>query len=442
MRFYASLASILLGCVAGLAQAEPRLLNQDQVAALLSTSDEAFIQYRIDALVLEGACRKTTLPALPRTDFRQLETSLAGSTLRIYVQPDVIRSREVLLVVEQGQTLSAYNSCNQDVVDQLLPVLAIMSTAKYLDDSDSNQTRQAVLASHSFLTSHDPTMLMLRNDKLDSSASYVDFQLSAKHPLFSSAKPFNALNSNIADSLEQLLPGENEYFMQLYLGFTGRFSHYMGERNSSPVVGRSFNPELFYRFWTSRTNYVDAGFGHESNGQRIHTLEAFQREEMDYLADGEPALYARDSLSRGWDYLTLDWQRSWNNRWLTQFKFTHFLDKGPLQGDAEEYNLWEDGGDKLQLRRQYDGVNLVLQYNFNRSRCLLGSTHICLENVKIAQATGYSAMFEHNTTTLEMTTDFFGMPIQLWGKSGYNNNLVDYYDYTTSWGLGIELLSR
>jgi hypothetical protein len=51
-------------------------------------------------------------------------------------------------------------------------------------------------------------------------------------------------------------------------------------------------------------------------------------------------------------------------------------------------------------------------------------------------------MFEHNTTTLELTTDFFGMPIQLWGKSGYNNNLVDYYDYTTSWGLGIELLSR
>lgn len=442
MTFNASLASILLGCLAGGVQAEPRLLNQDQVAALLSTSDEQFIQSRIDALILDGACRTATLPALPRTDFRHLETQLAGSTLRIYVQPDVIRSREALLVLEQGQTLSAYNSCNQEVVDQLLPVLAIMSTAKYQNDSDSNQTRQAVLASHSFLTSHDPTMLMLRNDGFESSTDYMDFQLSLKHPLFSNSQPLNSLHANLADTLEHLIPGENEYFMQLYLAFTGRFSHFIGGRNSSPVVPRSFNPTLFYRFWSSRNNYFDVEFGHESNGQRIRNLEGLQREQLDYLAEGEPSFYARDGLSRGWDYMALEWQRSWNNRWLSQLRVRHFLHDGPLQEEAEEYNLWEDGGSILRPRRQFDGINLALQYNFNRSRCLLGSTHICLQNVKLEQATGYSALFEHNTTTVELTTDFFGMPIQLWGKSGYNNNLVEYYNYTTSWGLGIELLSR
>ncbi|MDR2212963.1 MAG: hypothetical protein LBE21_04985 [Pseudomonadales bacterium] len=38
--------------------------------------------------------------------------------------------------------------------------------------------------------------------------------------------------------------------------------------------------------------------------------------------------------------------------------------------------------------------------------------------------------------------NFFGLPIQLWGRSGYVGNLVDYYDYSTSWSLGFELLSH
>jgi hypothetical protein len=62
--------------------------------------------------------------------------------------------------------------------------------------------------------------------------------------------------------------------------------------------------------------------------------------------------------------------------------------------------------------------------------------------MEITQETGYGKMFKNNTTTLEFTSDIFGLPIQLWSKTGYNSNLVDYYQYTTSWGLGIELLSH
>jgi hypothetical protein len=208
------------------------------------------------------------------------------------------------------------------------------------------------------------------------------------------------------------------------------------------VVARSFNPTLFYRFWTSDTNFLDFEYGHESNGQRISSLEALEREGADYATAGEPVAYARDGLSRGWDYTGIRWRRTWNDKWVTQLELRKFLGDSYLQGEPEEYNLWEDGGTQLRPRKQYDGLRFGFQYNFNRSRCFLGSLPVCFQRVALTQETGYSAIFDNNTTTLELTSDLFGLPVQLWAKTGYNSNLVDYYRQVTSWGLGIELLSR
>ena len=108
---------------------------------------------------------------------------------------------------------------------------------------------------------------------------------------------------------------------------------------------------------------------------------------------------------------------------------------------SEEYYTWEDNGTQLRPRRQYDGVRLKLQYNFNRSRCFLGDSFVCFKELELTQETGYSAMFDNNTTTVEFTADLFGLPIQLWGRTGYNSDLVDYYNYSNSWGLGFELVT-
>lgn len=445
LRQAAAFVLILLGVLSTstvLAQEAPQLRNRDGLVAGLPDVDRAFIQSRLDGLTLDK-CRSQPMAQLPRTDFRSLDSVVDGKRLRLFVQPDVMLSGIVVIVQDGGEAggsdLVEYTHC--DTVP-LMPVLAIMATAEIAGESLSNRTQQAVLADNSFLTSHEPSHLMLRNDTLDSSASYMDFKLSAKHPVLSNAAPLNAVHTGVARTLEDLLPGDNEYFMQLYLSFTGRFSQYIGERESAPVVARSFNPTLFYRFWTSPTNYLDFELGHESNGQRISSLEALQREELDYLLDGEPAAYARDSLSRGWDYTALRWRRTWNDKWVTRLELRHYLADGPLQGEPEEYNLWEDGGNRLHPRDRYDGVSLGFQYDFNRSRCFLGSLPVCFQRVALTQETGYAAMFEHNTTTLELTSDLFGLPVQLWAKTGYNSNLVDYYRHTTSWGLGIELISR
>jgi hypothetical protein len=177
-------------------------------------------------------------------------------------------------------------------------------------------------------------------------------------------------------------------------------------------------------------------------GGTIESAESLEREGAAFEANGESRAYARDGLSRGWDYTSLNWQRSWNENLVSQLRLRHYLTNGPLQGRREEYDSWEDGGTRLRPRRQYDGVNLELQYNFNQSRCLLGSLPICFRRLKLTQETGYSALFENNTTTLEFTTDFFGLPIQLWTRTGYNSDIVDYYNYSNSWGVGIELNSR
>lgn len=421
------------------AQTTAALLNRDGLAADLPEMDLAFMQSRLESVDLAD-CRNHPLGALPRVDYRYLDSTVKGRHLRLFVHPDVMLSGVVVIVEETASGLVEYTHCD---TTPLIPLLAIMATSEIPGESLSNRTQQAVLADNSFLTSHEPSHLMLRNDSLDSSSSYMDFRLSAKHPVLPNAAPLNAWHNAVTTALEGFLPGDNEFFMQLYLSFSGRFSQYVGERESSPVVARSFNPTLFFRFWTSNTNYLDFEYGHESNGQRINSLEELQREQNDFLIAGEPQAYARDGLSRGWDYNAIRWRRTWNDKWITRVELRHYLSDGFLQKNSmEEYNLWEDGGNELKPRRRYDGVSLGFQYEFNRSRCFLGTLPVCFQRVALTQETGYSAVFENNTTTLELTSDLFGLPVQVWAKTGYNNNLVDYYRHATSWGLGIELLSR
>lgn len=429
---------LLVAATCASAQTVPTLLNRDGLEADLTDIDLAFIQGRLESLDLSD-CRSQPMTAPPRADYRHVDSIVAGQRLRLFVQPDVMLSGVVVIVQETAAGLVEYTHCD---TAPLVPVLAIMATSDIPGESLSNRTQQAVMADNSFLTSHEPSHLMVRNDNIDSSANYMDFKLSAKHPVLPNAASLNTVHSTVSNTLEELLPGDNEFFMQLYLSFSGRFSQYVGERESSPVVARSFNPTLFYRFWTSDTNFLDFEYGHESNGQRINSLEELQREQNDFLLANESPDYARDGLSRGWDYNALRWRRTWNDKWVTRVELRHYLSDGFLQGTSEEYNQWEDGGTGSRPRRQYDGVSLGFQYEFNRSRCFLGTLPVCFQRVALTQETGYSAMFDHNTTTLELTSDLFGLPVQVWAKTGYNSNLVDYYRHATSWGLGIELLSR
>jgi hypothetical protein len=420
------------------AQDQLSLINNDGQPAMLTQLDRQFIQSRMDMLDLDR-CTSDPLSERPRNDYRELRVRHEGKDMSLVVQPDVMRTRVVLVYTEINGVLTEHSRCDTSAI---LPVLAIMATAIVAEETEPGRTRLNVLARNSYLTSHEPSRLLARTDSDDDSRLYMDFNLSFKHPVLPRAALINDTYDAFTELAEALIPGDDDYFMQMYFAFSGRFSQYIGSRNSAPVVARRFNPALFWRFWTSDDTWLDLGLAHESNGQRVNNEDSFLREQQNFLNSGEPAVYARDSLSRGWDYSFMTWQNTISPRFSSSLQLRHYMSGGPLQSGSEEYNLWEDGGRILRPRRRYSGVQLDLQYAFDRSNCSLGSSYICLQKLAITQESGYSAMFEHNTTTLELTTDFFGLPIQLWGRSGYNSDLVDYYRYSNSWGIGIELLSR
>jgi hypothetical protein len=425
------------------AQSNAFLLDRDGNRGQLSDVEDAFIQSRFDVIDLSD-CSVERLPSQPRVDYRRLEIFHNDQRLRLHVSPDVLRTNAIVLYADTVEGLMEYTDCEAlEDSGALLPVVALMVTATFEASNTTSVIRQRVLAENSGLTSHQPNYLIARYDSDDISHPYMDFTVSYKHAVLPDATPINDTYDWLTETIEQFAPGTDEYYLQLYLAFTGRFSQYLLDtRTSAPVVARRFNPELFFRLWSSGDNYMDFGVGHESNGQRIETEESFRLESAALEANGDPGWFARDSLSRGWDYAALSWRRTWTDNFATVLRTRHYFSDSPLQGPPEEYSVWEDGGTKLRPRKRYDGVSLDIEYNFNASRCLLGSVSICLDRLQLTQDTGYSAMFKHNTTTLQLTTDFFGMPLQIWARTGYNSDLVDYYNHSNSVGLGIELLSR
>lgn len=439
----AAFAALALHCLGvtfaatpALGQAPVALIDATGQAPQLTALDRQYIENRMASFDLTS-CQSRLLREEPRVIYRKLSLPHAGTQLHVNVAADVMRTNTLVIYEQSGSEWREYYSCDDS---DLLPVLAIIATAKVgTEERGSNAIRQQVLTHHTQLSSHEPSKLMARTDSDDINSLYMDFTLSSKHPLLSNAAPLLRGQEIVADLLERLVPGDDEYLMQPYLAFSGRFSQYIGTRDSSPVIARRFNPSLFYRLWSSEDSWLDIGFAHESNGQRINSPESYARERADYLARREEPDFARDGLSRGWDYSFIDWRHVWTSKLRSQLKLAHYLRKGPLQGQAEEYNLWEDGGTQVRPRRQYDGFSLAVQYDFNRSRCFLGSHFVCFKELEITQQTGYSAMFENNTTTIEFTTDVLGLPIQLWGRTGYNSDLVDYYNYSNSWGIGVEL---
>ena len=328
-------------------------------------------------------------------------------------------------------TVYRYRNCRQSDV---LPVASIMESRLLTMKPPRERTRAG-------LTSYQPNTVGWTFDDNDVNEGYLDALLSVKYPFFHDGY-YSAESGPI----------------NLYFAFTGRFSQYIESRDSSPVVAKRFNPKFFSRYWLGDdSRYIDVGYGHESNGQSINSEEAYLRQREDYLLQGEDPDFARDSISRGWDYLSLDWKHKWDypagsqsrEYGLTTYAMLkYFLDDGLLQGEPEEYNDWE--GDGRNFRKEYDGITWLTKYEFSKDYCLTGlaarnardfDPNFCLQKVAWQYTTGYDGVFDNSTNRLELTVSLWDVPVMLWGQTGYNSDLVDYYRDVDSWGLALELQS-
>ena len=259
----------------------------------------------------------------------------------------------------------------------------------------------------------------------------------------------------------QLFRGICRHFQgkdQLYLTFTGRFGFYVATRPSGPVVAKNYNPKLLWRVipdtqstTTSTgvdrklvqeyTEYFDFAYAHDSNGQSIDSQEEYDIQ-ASQLGN---ATYARDYISRGWDYLQFAFKDTYagliskSTRISIYPDFKFFLRHGLLQGVPEEYHSWEQGS-TLYPRHAFDGLSATVE-------CLPFATEISHDpmntpwkatiRVAFKYLTGYDPVARYNTFRGEFGFSAFGVPLNLWIQDGYMNSLARYFTKTTS--AGIEL---
>ena len=274
------------------------------------------------------------------------------------------------------------------------------------------------------LCSYEPNTIGYTQDSDDS--WFMDFKLSVRYQLFPvwSTRGLNYVHTGLGDD------------SAFYFAFTGRFGQYIGTRDSSPVVGKRFNPKLFYRYWTDKYHrgYVDFSFlAHESNGQSITSEAEYQAAR----ASAEKPEFVDDQLSRGWDYVELIWKSVPVSQETTTISsylmLKYFMRHGPLQGRAENYNAWENNPEG-KTRDRVNGVAGMIKYQQSWQ-------WLAFTDVKIAALyeTGYRDPFRYNTYRLELGTKVLQLPLTLWGQTGYNSDLAQYYKKVNSYGIAAEI---
>lgn len=391
----------------------------------------------------QKACEKTSSlrapPEIPRDSrFVMVVDYRDGSSLTLVQDRNTYQQYDFRLVSEKNGEVLLYWEC---AASTGLPIGGLLQ-GKQLALEDSEPERQQLIAYQepgvrgSRLTAYEPNMVGWTFDENDVNEGYLDALISLKYPF-----------------LHDGYYAPNAAVLNPFFAFTGRFSQYIESRDSSPVISKRFNPKFFLRHWLDSGSYVDLGYAHESNGQSIATEEAYLRERDNLVAEGQDPDFARDYISRGWDYLSLDWRKVWRPkaRFLGKGQLTsyvnlkYFLDDGLLQGKPEESNEWE--GDGVNRRKEYDGVSFTGRYEFGKAFCLGGgawtsaSSAVCLSKIAWRQTTGYDGLFDNNTSRLELTVSLLDIPFTLWGQTGYNSDLVDYYRKVDSWGVALELRS-
>ena len=280
------------------------------------------------------------------------------------------------------------------------------------------------------LETYKPNYIAYRKDSGD--VAFMDFQLSLKYPI---------LHDNTPE------PPNYGWLPAPYLAFTVRSGQYIETRDSAPVIAKSYNPELFFRYWINSetkpkgsVDSIDIIYGHESNGQSINTELSYQQKQTDLTNRGEDIGFSDDYISRGWDYASFRWTHNWDqelsdkSQFTTYITFKKFLANGLLQGDIEEYNHWENDAEG-KPRSETDGISLMFRLNTEFEGDVISG-----DKILISYVTGLEDSFTNNTFKMEFALDVGNLPLMVWLSHGYNSSVARYYREVTSVGIGLEFL--
>lgn len=323
--------------------------------------------------------------------------------------------------------------------------------------------------------SYEPSQLGYTKDQGDD--PFMDFTFSAMFPIPLSPGEYP---DPVRRSTDENFYRHTSYTgPHLYFAATMRAGQYIGTRPSSPVVSKRFNPLLSLRFWAtdrqgrreSEDNFLEFVYGHESNGQFIASpgrfndqLHVYLNQAIDApspdaatLANSTARLAARDNISRGWDYIGIQFARDWDTNFFDSWapdatialraKLNYYLRKGALQGDAEQFNpTWETSPSNVlpdpegKARKYVDGLSFRYTLTVAPPRgekAPTGWQRILRfeRRYALTWTTGYVEPFRYNTFKAEAGLNIYGLPLMVWYRLGYNSDLVDYYRKDHSYGL-------
>ena len=284
------------------------------------------------------------------------------------------------------------------------------------------------------------------------SMAFLDANISIQYPLF-----FSSFKG-----------GCNNFFhTQPYLSYTGRFGQYIGDENSSPVVTKTFNPELSLRVYSNITNpnvsldricaeennlayhelyqevhnkpskspinYYDIQFGHLSNGQAIdnqQSLNAFSQTR----AIGGNTEFAKKYISRGWDYYGI-YGKFFNpfsdiskGKETIEFGLQRFIGGAlTLQKIIEEYP-WENPASSINQLEQVRGLSLKYSMTYLDSH---------VDSASVSLDTGLNNPFRYTTYKVEVGIgrQALCVPLSVWYQKGYASDLAQYYNLVESFGI-------
>lgn len=304
---------------------------------------------------------------------------------------------------------------------------AVLAVALAMSSVASADVSQAIREHVPLLETYESYTIGWTNDSDD--VGFLDINLSLKYPIMPKA-----------------LGGVLRY-SRVYFAASTRFAQYLDTRPSSPVIGKRFNPKLLWRQvinWyekgsnagktcderdsTDGCDYVDIAFAHESNGQSVDDAREF---EVQNLVQRGQVEFARDHISRGWDYLELA-GRKWvghSGKFRLDYSLKHFLREGPLQGKAEDFFDFERVLDpEVKHRRRVHGLGLHGTWQPSPGT-----------RVAVGLETGSSRPFRHNTARVEGNMEFAELPLMLFYQQGYGSDLTLFYRRVSSWGIALAL---
>jgi len=295
---------------------------------------------------------------------------------------------------------------------------------------------------HGMVRAYEPTSVGYTFQEGDE--SFMDFSISLMVPFLHNVYP------DRMPSERRTFYGGPGHSIYPYFAFTGRAGQYIGTRDSAPVVGKSFNPLFILRKWNTNMfnpaeahpdDYIDFVYAHESNGQWIDDPTTFLRVSGLHNSFNE----ARDEISRGWDYVGVNFSQRGQWQWLPgskesqrfQLKLSYFLEEGFMQGSAEEYFNWERDPEG-KSRQAVDGIEM--RFDFTQPVSWLqdaGKQNGFTGRMAVTWLTGLESPLKYNTFEIEAGFLINGFPVEAWYRHGYMTDLTDYYRKLESAGVRV-----